>query len=169
MPIKVSNFFFDKPHVIALIGKANADKLGLTGSHIKRTAQESMRYTVKKSSSAGQPPRAHQKTGALIRKRLFNWYDTSTKSMVIGSEKLSSTRTSRFGVTLPEVLEKGGQTTNLSPKKYHVRSGGFVDYKNPLPRVRYPATVAARPYMGPALAKEIPLIPDRWKNSIKGP
>ena len=162
MPLKLTSLFFDKEHIIALIGEANARQLDKTTAHLKVVAQRSMRYSASRTYSApGEPPRAHRATGAKVRKFLFNYYDPSTKSAVVGPEKLSNVR----GKDVPRTLEKGGSSEVQTREVIRKTRGLFVGVLVQ----SHTARIAARPYMGPALQQELPLIPDRWLNSIQGP
>lgn len=93
------------------------------------------------SSNPGQPPRSH--LGSLKR-FLFFAYDREGNSVVIGPARLNGVS---GGPDALEALEEGGRSKNAKGKAIRV---------------------AARPFMGPALATERPKLPAMWANSVKG-
>lgn len=76
----VKNAFFDRPAVIAEIGKRAAASLSRTGALVMTIARRSIRR-IKKHSVAPGPP--HTQTGFLKEDIVFS-YDPQTKSVVIG-------------------------------------------------------------------------------------
>jgi len=91
----------------------------------------------KKISLPGHPPHSH--TG-LLRRFIFFGYDASRRSVVVGPVAFR-----RGTSTVPQILEYGGI----------VRRDGR--------RMRY----RARPYMRPALQKEMPKLSSLWRDSIR--
>lgn len=141
---KFKNLFLDRAHVIKKIGEARAKVLMRSGGKVRITAQRSMRYRVKGSSPPGQPPYAHKKYGALLRKLLFFVYDFSADSVVVGPVAARAAEA-------PKLNEFGGRAKRT-------RKGGTRI-------VTYPP----RPYMAPALSKIEPSLPKEWANSVVGP
>jgi hypothetical protein len=152
--------FFDQARVIKAAGRARARVLAEYGRKVRRRAQASLHY-IPGPSAPGRPPHAHKtrkirktsrSTGkvrvrsvSFLREFLFYQYDPATNSVVIGPERLNSTVDP---AALP-ALEYGGTST--------ITSGGR----------RKPASIAARPFMGPADAAERPGLSALWRDSIK--
>ena len=80
-------------------------------------------------------------------KHILLGYDPASESVVIGPVGLQ-------GSVVPNVLEFGGTST-----VQRFRKGRVVEEK---------VRIAPHPYMGPALAKEKPKLPEAWANSVKG-
>jgi hypothetical protein len=136
----VKDMFFDRKKVMDAMDRQSHAALSKSGAFIKRRAQTSMRKR-KRSARVGEPPSVHV---GLLRKQLFNYWDARTKSMVIGPIKITAK-----GTDVPRKLETGGETTTVKKGQ----------------RVR--VHVGKHPYMGPALQKELPIIPSRWSGSLE--
>jgi len=146
--IQFKKMFFDSKEVVSATDKAARSVLSKIGAFIRREAKSSIRPGGKKhkTSLPGEPPRSQ--TG-LLKRFIFFGYDTSTQSVVVGPAKLGGVK----GKDAPHTLEYGGkaaishQLSAFSSKKY--------------------VTIAPRPYMNPALNKNLPKLPAMWANSIK--
>lgn len=152
--------FFDSAAVIKAAGKAGAKALGEYGRRVRKRALASLEYA-KGPSRPGDPPHAHRsrartrvskKTGkartrsvSFLREFLFYQYDPSTRSVVIGPERLNSTVDP---AALP-ALEYGGPSA--------------IEDRGKKRRV----SVRARPFMGPADAAERPGLAALWKDSVR--
>jgi len=147
--MKVKAIFFDRPKVRRAVDRAKRRALSRAGAFIRQRARTSIRKR-KGAAPPGKPPRSHE--GSLRRRILFG-FDRASDSVVVGPARLN-----RPG-DAPNVLEFGGRTT---VKRRPRRKDGtrVIESK----RVR----IAARPYMGPALTKELPNIPKAWANSVRG-
>lgn len=147
--MRVKDLFFDRPRVRRAVDRAKRRALSRAGAFIRQRARTSMRRR-RGSAPPGQPPHAHE--GSLRRLILFG-YDRASDSVVVGPARLN-----KPGMA-PSVLEFGGRTTI---KQRRLRAGGRrVVTKR---RVK----IEARPYMGPALKKELPNIPKAWASSVRG-
>lgn len=146
--LRIKAMFFDRAKVINAIDKATVKALSRAGQIIRRAARASIREN-HRGSLPGRPPHSH--TG-LLRRFILYAYESATRSVVIGPAKLN-----RAGEA-PHVLEFGGQTTMMSHR--------WVD--NRLVHIPRRVTIAARPYMGPALEKKRAKLPQEWANSVKG-
>lgn len=146
--IKVKALFFDTPKVKRAVNRAKRRALSRAGAFIRRRAQTSMRRR-RGSAPPGKPPHAHEGS---LRRLLFFAYDPSADSVVVGP--LGFRRS-----TIPASLEFGGKETVT--RRRTLKSGKRVIESK---RVR----IGARPYMGPALKKELPNIPKAWANSVRG-
>lgn len=145
--IRVKMLFFDDQAVLREVDAAKRKVYAKAGAFIRRTAKTSIRKR-KKVSEPGKPPSSH--TGSLKR-LVFFAYDRMAQTVVIGPLPFKRG-------TAPRVLELGGRTTvrslwaGLLPR-------GFADTR----RVVY---VRKRPFMGPAMAKELPNFPDLWRGQV---
>lgn len=137
----MKDFFFDRPAVIAAVGKRAAGAIIRVGGYIRTAARNSMRDGFKNNkrgkrtpSPAGKPPKAWVRT---MKDKLFFAWDKSKGSVVIGPEyvKMRSQRMME-SQPIPHLHEHGGLA-----RKY--------DRKGRPSTKRYPA----RPYMRPALDK----------------
>tara|TARA_R100000808_G_scaffold21207_1_gene45849 strand:- start:44 stop:568 length:525 start_codon:yes stop_codon:yes gene_type:complete len=170
MSIKeVARNFVDRKHVQQKVKRAKLRVLSRQGAFVRRAARSSIRpakmkkfsemseaeaesfhrrnYAAlvagrpkpkrpKASSRPGEPPRSQVGT---LRKFLFFAYDAGSESVVVGPARVRSD-----DHTAPSTLEFGGSTTIRGRRR----------------------TIAPRPYMGPALAKEQPKFAALWRNSI---
>ena len=153
--------FFDREKVMKAMDSATRKALSRLGAYVRQRAKTSIRYR-NRPSIPGMPPSAHRsmprlkrnkKTGAVkrqmvspLREFIFFAYDASRKSVVIGPALLNG----RNGPMILSSLEYGGPSI--------VMVGGKGQ------RI----TIRARPFMRPALAAELPNLPDQFKNSLKG-
>ena len=136
--------FFDRKKVIRAADRANRRNLSKAGAFIRTTAKHSIRKR-KAASPPGSPPSSH--TG-LLRRFIFFGYERSRQTVVVGPMRLNQ----KAG-TAPAALEHGGTSVVVEGTRRRRRKR----------RVR----IRARPYMGPALAKEAPKFPKLWANSVR--
>lgn len=136
----VKGSFFDAQKVIDATDKAERQVLSKFGAFVRRTARTSIRKR-RKTSKPGSPPSSH--TG-LLKRNIFFAYEKSRNSVVIGPISLNKSGDA------PELLEYGGRATRRINGKSR-----RVTYK-------------PRPYMGPAMAANLPALPGMWADSIKG-
>lgn len=138
------SFFFDRKIILNYMDAKTARALSKALSHIWTTARTSMRYRkLGAVSKPGTPPFAHKETGALLRKLLYFAFNPREKRGVVGPVA------HRRGEA-PQLNEFGGRVTRRSRR-------GVVTTAN------YPA----RPFMFPALQKELPKLPARWSSSVQ--
>ena len=140
----MQSHFFDSAKVLSATNKAARKVLSRFGAFVRRTAKSSIRKR-KKVSPPGKPPTS--RTG-LLKKFIFFGYSPSAESVVVGPIRLNS----KIG-DAPRALELGGRTTVMSGRRSK--------------RKKKTVTIAARPYMNPAMERELPKLPDMWKDSIK--
>ncbi len=133
--------FFDRKAVVDAIDSATRRVLSKFGAYVRRTARSSIR-TRKGVSAPMGPPSGH--VGTLKRGIVFG-YDRESRSVVIGPAPATSVVDRR---ALP-ALEYGGRSTALDHGK------------------RKAIQVKPRPFMGPALAKELPGLPAMWRDSVR--
>lgn len=157
------------------------------GAYVRRTARQSMRRS-SKPAPPGHPPHVHE--GSI--KRLLNfYYDTKTKTVVVGPE----IRPRPTGA--PNVMEFGGRKGlkyphrtftigGTGPVKAYPRPSGTVKlfwtvlktdsdvqkaeylYKKYRLNANVSYYIAARPYMRPAMMKNLHVAPSCFKATLKG-
>lgn len=142
--MKLTRIFFDRSAIIKMMDAKTRRALSKTGAYIRTTARSSMRRR-KKASAPGQPPSVHGK--GLLKKLLFFGYDSQTKSVVVGPEKLNTI----INAGAPEANEYGGTFTrtygtNLKRKKNKAKA------------TRMRVTYKKRPFMQPAFKKHINMV-----------
>lgn len=160
---KAQEWFFDRPKVLAALDKGKVRAMSKIGAFVMRGARKlTNRSGGKGSSRPGEPPRKH--TGVL-RDRIFFAYDKDEQAVVIGPEKVGTGEA-------PAILEYGGERV-IEEYSY---SGDVWAQATPRrardPRAKYRkrrAKYAARPYMKPALDKEIEnkRLAEAWDNVVK--
>jgi hypothetical protein len=146
--MNAKKFFFTSAAVIKDCDRKTRSVFSKFGAFVRRTAKGSIRKA-KKAARPGNPPHSHN---GLLKKFVFFVWDATKRSVIIGPEKLNGTEGDA-----PHALEHGGQsvatrTVRVARSKY---------------RATRRVTIEARPYIGPAAAKESPKLPDMWANSIK--
>jgi len=142
--MKIKQLFFDKAKVIRAVDKARRAVLSKAGAFIRTTARRSLRRR-KGPAPPGKPPSSH--TG-LLKKFIYFGYEPASDSVVIGPAKLNKPGAA------PRVLEHGGKTVVKRRRRGRI--------------VRRQVKIEARPYMGPALKKELPKFPKLWAGSVRG-
>jgi hypothetical protein len=166
--------FFDRKAVIDALGPAKAKNLQANTALVKKIMQQSMRYR-KKASAAGTPPSAHKTgRGPKLRKFLFNSWDASTGSAVVGPEKLTGApgdapRLQNEGGTIQRrvIVRKPGKKAKSRAQAEAYRRGIQSGRIPKPPRVTKTITLAARPYTTPALEKAKPKLTAPWADSVK--
>lgn len=103
--------------------------------------EEYYRLAKEAASKPGEPPRSWG--DRLLRKFILFVFEPFRRSVVIGPAKLNG------GTTAPEVLEYGGQAV--------------AGYRGARRSVR----IEPRPYMRPAFDRELPKVPQMWRDVIK--
>lgn len=169
--------FLDRKAVSDALGKVNAGILLRAGMLVRRSARQSMRRR-KKPSAPGTPPSAHSgpnyPRGPLLKTLMEASFDTATKSLVVGPK-------GKQGLAAPSLQEFGGviRTRVLAPKKNgrmlspaqkaafqrKVKDGSIVRTK--ADRREVSVKLPARPYMAPALARDLPKFPSLYANTVK--
>ena len=138
------DMFFDTDRVKRAADTATRKVLSKAGAFIRTAARSSIRPR-RAISPPGSPPSSH--TG-LLRKFIFFGYEAARKTVVVGPMRLNQ----KIGAA-PEALEHGGPSTVVSGLRGKRRKR----------RIR----IAARPFMGPAMEKELPKFPGLWANSVR--
>ena len=146
--------FFDRQAVIDAVGKASARNLSKAGAFVRRGARSSLRRR-KRVSLPGTPPSVHSRDPVASLKNIWFVFDPSSRSVVVGPVKLNGPVRLRGSnrSTIPALQELGGvAVVSEGPK----RRG----------RQRL-ATYPKRPFMGPAMQRELPKFTGLWANSVK--
>jgi len=141
--LNIKKMFFDRPKVQRAADKAKRGVLSKAGAFIRQTARTSIRKR-KKASPPGNPPHSHV---GLLKRFIFFGYDKQSESVVVGPAKLTNS------TDAPHTLEFGGTTT--------------VESRRRGKKTKRRARIQKRPFMGPAMEKELPKFPDLWRNSIR--
>lgn len=180
----IKKFFFDRAVVVRAMDKVTRGALSKAGSFVRRRAQTSMGYRKPGGppSPPGSPPFARRGGGGkgkgrgpLLRKFLYFGYDPSTHSVVVGPVRLGRSDAptiEEFGGTtirqkIVRVATRKATPTQSAAFRRKIKLGQIKTSK--APRKTYVATYPARPFMGPALKKEVAAgnIPSQWSNSIR--
>jgi hypothetical protein len=141
--------FFDRQIVIDAVGRAGAKNLSKAGSFIQRSARSSLRRR-KKVSPPGEPPSVHTKDRVATLKNIWFVFEPRQRSVVVGPLKLNGSRLEGSNrPTVPALHELGGFAVVTSRKRKR--------------RAKY----ARRPFMGPAMERELPKFVGLWANSVK--
>jgi hypothetical protein len=138
--LRIKEMFFDRKAVTGKVDAAARKVLSKFGAFVRTTARHSIRKR-KAISQPGSPPSSHVGT---LKRLIFFGYDADRRSVVIGPAPL------RGQAEAPPLLEYGGRARVKDRRRRTVV-----------------ATYRARPFMGPALAKEQPKLPAMWAASIK--
>jgi len=182
--MNVKKMFFDRKAVLEAVGRANAKVLSKAGAFVRRTAKSSIRKR-KRVSRPGEPPSSHVGT---LRDLIYFGFDAASRSVVIGPTPF------RGRAVVPRLLELGGSSGPRKNRRRKTRKlGGAGEIRVDGSRSVYaklrstaqvqranqtneeffgpetlgPVHIEPRPYMGPALQKELPGLPALWANSVK--
>ena len=166
--------FFSSDAVKAAVDEVERKNQAQAAGSIRTSAQRLQKYGTK-PANAGDPPTAHRDgRGPLMRKRLFFAFELRTRSTIIGPERLGS------GDAL-EAMEQGKSVRRtvvvkstawpMSPKQREAFERLKAERR--LPRRKSPRTVTktfrvdARPFMRPALARNLDKVSGVWADSVK--
>lgn len=177
MAIKSKHFFFDKEVIKRELSQAERKALAKHGASIRKEAKSSMKTKpIDQHAAPGSPPFRHNVTGALLWRHLYFSYQPDTSSVIVGPEKLS-----RKKGDAPRVLEYGGTITQRTlwvDKKVKERVDRmgrtrkvrfWKEYRKSLDMAGRKVYSESRPYMRPALSKEMHLarLSEVWANIIR--
>ena len=139
----------DRPRFLKRVAAKKKKVLYKQGGYLKTTMQRSMRYGGKKEikSKPGEPPRAHKRTGALLRKLIGFVVDLVAGSVICGPEHFKGGSGGSSSKPLPQLLNEGGdvtfQTRFLDPRLVFIEN------------IRTPtvtAHIAPRPFTAPVFS-----------------
>ena len=139
---QLKSSFFDSAKVVSALDKATRKALSKFGAFVRTSARSSIRRR-KGISKPGNPPNSHQ--GDL--KKILFAYDAQRQSVVVGPLRFSGKR--GFAT---KALEHGGTMVVERKRKSRV--------------IQKTVQVAARPFMAPAFQKNLPQLPELWRNQL---
>jgi hypothetical protein len=156
--------FFDREKVVRQIGRENVRKLSKMGAYVRQRARTDIlrrgprRKIVvggvrrSQASAPGQPPYVWSRNAFVTLRNILFGLDRIGNAVLIGPRFVPSKRLKRSSaVTVPELLEKGGTSAVPVDPDTGEALGYQPDSWGSYKSVHY----AARPFMGPALNKEI--------------
>lgn len=180
------NYFFDRDKVLGMVDKAEGIAMNKVGGRIRLTAMRSMRSQkkpkkgplIRKASAPGKPPRRHTDLGKGLT-RIWYTYDPKRHRVVIGPMKFNWSVYPE--ATVPELHEFGGSVT-VSEVEYTINTNAGRENvwvavakrrlakatKEGRPIRRRKAKYPARPFMRPALEKNMQFIRDTWSAALTG-
>jgi len=150
--MRIKKLFFDTQRVQRAVGKAKRAVLCVSADAIRDTARSSM-LPEPGLAPPGQPPRMESRW---LRNSVRAAWDRTTETALAGPIRVGGAGASAERM-LMRVLEFGG--------RYILGKRAMRRRKLKKPKV---VVVKAKPYMGPALAKERPKLPKRWAGTIRG-
>ncbi|RPI59140.1 MAG: hypothetical protein EHM48_09340 [Planctomycetaceae bacterium] len=155
---------------MAAIDSAKRANLSRQGAFVRRAAKSLIRKR-KKASEPGSPPSSH--TG-LLREFIYFAYEPFTQSVIIGPVKTNQVFFDGDGEpvtgTVPEVLEYGGSIRVREVFQYGKWRRADLRSRRKLaglPSRLRKVTIAARPYMAPALVSAKEDLAKVWQNSVR--
>lgn len=180
------NYFFDRDKVLSMVDKAEGIAMGKVGGRIRLTAMRSMRSQkkpkkgplVRKASAPGKPPRRHTDLGKGLSK-IWYTYDPRRHRVTVGPMKFNWSVYPE--ATVPELHEFGGSVT-ITEAEYTINTGAGLETKwlavtkrsiarakkDNRPTRKRKANFPARPFMRPALEKNMQFIRDTWSAALTG-
>lgn len=135
--------FFDKALVEGKIDRQTFVVMSRFGAYVRRDARRSFRRSSAKGPQPGSPP--VNQTGKLKGSILFAW-DESARSVIVGPFLFPR---QRQDVPAPAALEYGGSVNRR--RKGKSQSATYREF----------------PYMRPALARNLPVLPRLWRDTIR--
>lgn len=162
----IKDRFFDREKVVKQIGRENVRKLSKMGAYVRQRARTDIlrrgpRRKIKvggvkrsQASAPGQPPYVWSRNSFVTLRNILFGLDRIGNAVLIGPRAVPSKRLKNSSaVTVPELLEKGG-TSSVAVDPETGEALGYQPTGNTAFAMRS-VHYAARPFMGPALQKEI--------------
>ena len=168
---EVKGLFFDRQAVTSAMNVATAKGLSRAGALVRIIAIRSIRRTKKKLSRPGEPPKTHEPSGSKpSMKEIYFHFDPGNEDVVIGAIRYRTRANADTSNSVPAILEHGG-SSGVYERRNKGGAWGPASRKRSLrpwqeERVRI-ISIAARPFMVPALAKALPKISTFFQKSIK--
>jgi hypothetical protein len=191
-----SEMFFDREAVIEAVGRAGAKALGKAGAYIQRRAKSSIRKR-KRASRPGEPPSSHVGTlrnriyfsydsptrSVVVGPTPIGSVGVVPPTLEYGGavpRRKNPRRKQRVLGRSGEIRIDGPMSRSTKPNRegkmvtyVRLNTSAQVDRANRLNEELYgpefisEGRIEARPYMGPALQKEMPGLPALWAGSVK--
>lgn len=174
----VKKLFFDKPLIKRLMNNTTRNALSKAGAYVQRSAKLLLSRTGKKPSRPGSPPK---KRSGHLRDWTFFHFDQSSWSVVVGPMKLNmvAMTTQRGGGlrktsgNVPGLHEHGGRQGIIERKFKSEGPEGWrrADLRRNRDSTTYDyrvrvASYPKRPYMAPALRKNLSKFPKLYFNQF---
>jgi hypothetical protein len=165
--ISITQLKFNKAGLVKTLDQATTKFLNRAGSFVRTSARSSIRSS-RKSSKPGSPPSSPTKR---LRGSIFFALEESggKASCVIGPTLLDSTnRFVKTSLPISQILEQGGQVI-VQQEQYTDGTWHRAGLRKPssiqvtLPKRWVKISVAARPFMRPALLTNIPKFAGIWR------
>lgn len=163
-----TDLFFDRAKIMKAVDDGTRRSMSKGLAFIRKRARSSIRRS-KKSSVPGQPPRAHSTSPVASIKNIQFYYDTATKSGICGPVKLNGYRKIKTAKPVPATLEFGGTVRFL---RGAYAGGGKARRGKPnklyVVKTPFAKRILARPFMQPALEKEVAAgnVLSAWKGQV---
>ena len=154
-------YSFNAEAIAAGVDKAEARVMAQSAAYVMRVARNSLKRASKKSPSSGpgETPRGHDNR---IKTFLSFGFDSSTGRTLVGPEKLPNA----VSDTELSALEHGGETEIQESAGQFVTNASGKTERLQQDRKRK-VTMAARPFMQPALVRSAGKLKQIWAGSIK--
>jgi hypothetical protein len=166
----VKDAFFDRAKVLQMVHAQNRRRLGRAGAYVRQRARTDIlrrgpksRNGNRKTSTPGRPPYVHSRDSFATLRNILFYVSGDWESVIIGPRAVKSLKLKRATYQyVPGLLEFGG-TSELS-QVYFRREDEWVSMtekatnwfeKRGLPTRNVKGTYRPRPFMGPALDKEV--------------
>ncbi len=143
LDIRIKDLFFDREVVRRAVDRARRSALSRAGAFIRQTAKTSIRPR-KGTSRPGDPPFSHEGS---LRKLILFGYDPRTDSVVVGPVAFRE-------AVAPNALEFGG---DVEAPAYGAA------WKRGMRSIH----IRPRPFMAPAMEKELSTLTRMWSRSVR--
>lgn len=156
--MRIVDQFFDRQTVLRPHERAARRSLSRFGAFLRRRARSSLRRR-KRVSAPGKPPSVHSRDAHATLKNILFGLESDQMTVLVGPVKTNQRGFlggESLSGTVPQVMEFGGQAV-LAEKRAGTR-WVRVGRRSPhpgQPTRRRRASYKPRPFMGPALQKEI--------------
>jgi len=168
---EVKGLFFDRKSVTSAMDKATARGLSRAGALVRIIAIRSIKRTKRKISRPGEQPKSHEPKGKRpSMKEIYFHFDPANTDVIVGAIRYSTRANADTPASVPSILEHGGQS-GIYERRRKGGTWGQASRRSALrpyqeERVRM-VTIAARPFMVPALKVALPRINQFLEKSIK--
>lgn len=155
---EAKGLFFDRAAVRSGVDRGRLRYLKRSGGFTRKTARRSIRKR-KRVAKPGQPPSSRTR---LLKDNIF--FVADGESVVVGPAELNRSSFAGEPDDALEMLEFGGRTRRRID--VDVGRGDRVEFHRRLGAPLVSASYAPHPFMGPALEKVSPRLPEFWKDAV---